>query len=53
MSFLLQRASGRSLTLTQVSTDTLRIGRGTNQELRSENPAVSLEHAVIESDVAG
>jgi pSer/pThr/pTyr-binding forkhead associated (FHA) protein/ribosomal protein L40E len=53
MSFLLQRASGRSLTLTQVSSETLRIGRGTNQELRSENPAVALEHAVIESDVAG
>jgi pSer/pThr/pTyr-binding forkhead associated (FHA) protein len=53
MSFLLQRASGRSLTLTQVSGGILRIGRGTNQELRSENPAVALEHAVIESDVAG
>lgn len=53
MSFLLQRASGRSLTLTQVGADVLRIGRGTNQELRSENPAVALEHAVIESDVAG
>lgn len=53
MSFLLQRASGRSLTLTQVSGSILRIGRGTNQELRSENPAVALEHAVIESDVAG
>ncbi len=53
MSFLLQRASGRSLTLTQVSSETLRIGRGTNQEMRSENPAVALEHAVIESDVAG
>jgi pSer/pThr/pTyr-binding forkhead associated (FHA) protein len=53
VSFLLQRASGRSLTLTQVSTETLRIGRGTNQELRSENPAVALEHAIIERDVAG
>ena len=53
MSFLLQRASGRSLTLTQVSGSVLRIGRGTNQELRSENPAVALEHAIIESDVAG
>jgi pSer/pThr/pTyr-binding forkhead associated (FHA) protein len=31
----------------------LRIGRGTNQELRSENPAVALEHAIIESDAAG
>ena len=53
MSFLLQRAAGRNLTLTQVSAKALRIGRGTNQELRSENPAVALEHAVIESDAAG
>lgn len=53
MSFLLQRASGRSLTLTQISGSALRIGRGTNQELRSENPAVALEHAIIESDAAG
>lgn len=53
MSFLIQRSTGRNLTLTQINTDVLRIGRGTNQELRSENPAVALEHAVIESDAAG
>ncbi|MDQ3282496.1 MAG: FHA domain-containing protein [Acidobacteriota bacterium] len=53
MSFLLQRVAGRSLTLTQIQGQTLRIGRGTNQELRSENPAVALEHAAIESDAAG
>ena len=53
MSFLIQRSAGRNLTLTQISVAVLRIGRGTNQELRSENPAVALEHAVIESDVAG
>lgn len=53
MSFLIQRATGRSLTLTQVNVDVLRIGRGTNQDLRSENPAVALEHAIIESDAAG
>ena len=53
MSFLIQRSTGRNLTLTQISVAVLRIGRGTNQELRSENPAVALEHAVIESDVAG
>ena len=53
MSFLIQRAAGRGLTLTQISSDALRIGRGTNQELRSENPAVALEHAVIECDAAG
>ncbi|MGZ5445125.1 MAG: FHA domain-containing protein [Thermoanaerobaculia bacterium] len=53
MSFLIQRAAGRNLTLVQVNTPILRIGRGTNQELRSENPAVALEHAVIEGDAAG
>lgn len=53
MSFLVQRSTGRNLTLTQVSAEVLRIGRGTNQELRSENPAVALEHAIIESDAAG
>ncbi len=53
MSFLIQRAAGRGLTLTQIQGPVLRIGRGTNQELRSENPAVALEHATIESDVAG
>lgn len=53
MSFLIQRTAGRNLTLTQVGTPSLRIGRGTNQDLRSENPAVALEHAIIESDAAG
>jgi pSer/pThr/pTyr-binding forkhead associated (FHA) protein len=53
VSFVLQRASGRGLALTQVRGKLLRIGRGTNAELRSENPAVSLEHAVIESDASG
>lgn len=53
MSFLIQRASGRNLTLVQVNVPILRIGRGTNQELRSENPAVALEHAIVEGDAAG
>jgi pSer/pThr/pTyr-binding forkhead associated (FHA) protein len=53
MSFLIQRASGRGLTLTQIQGPVLRIGRGTNQELRSENPAVALEHGTIEGDAAG
>ena len=53
MSFVIQRASGRGLALTQVRSDLLRIGRGTNAELRSENPAVALEHAVIETDANG
>ena len=53
MSFVIQRAAGRGLALTQVRTPMLRIGRGTNAELRSENPAVALEHAVIETDANG
>jgi pSer/pThr/pTyr-binding forkhead associated (FHA) protein len=53
LSFLLQRAAGRSLTLTQIHGEALRIGRGTNQDLRSENPAVTLEHALVERDAAG
>jgi pSer/pThr/pTyr-binding forkhead associated (FHA) protein len=53
MSFLIQRAAGRGLTLTQIQGDVLRIGRGTNQELRSDNPAVALEHAIVELDAAG
>ncbi|HSY51206.1 MAG TPA: FHA domain-containing protein [Thermoanaerobaculia bacterium] len=53
MSFVLQRSSGRGLALTQVRGNLLRIGRGTNAELRSENPAVALEHAVIEGDANG
>jgi predicted CXXCH cytochrome family protein len=53
MSFLIQRPAGRGYALTQITADALRIGRGTNQELRSENPAVALEHAVIEGDAAG
>ncbi|HXH41914.1 MAG TPA: FHA domain-containing protein [Thermoanaerobaculia bacterium] len=53
MSFVIQRSSGRGLALTQVRSNLLRIGRGTNAELRSENPAVALEHAVIEGDANG
>src|SRR3989440_5437833 len=53
MSFVIQRASRRGLALTQVRRDLLRIGRGTNSDLRSENPAVALEHAVIEGDANG
>jgi len=53
VSFLIQRTVGRNLTLTQVNKPVLRIGRGTNQELRSENPAVALEHAIVEVDAAG
>jgi pSer/pThr/pTyr-binding forkhead associated (FHA) protein len=53
MSFVLQRVTPRGLVLNQVSGDALRIGRGTNAELRSDNPAVSLDHAVITEDAAG
>src|ERR1051326_7560887 len=53
MSFVIQRSSGRGLALAHVGGDVLRIGRGTNAELRSENPAVALEHAVITRDEAG
>ncbi|HEX7151349.1 MAG TPA: FHA domain-containing protein [Thermoanaerobaculia bacterium] len=53
MSFLIQRVTGRGLTLAQIRNPVLRIGRGTNAELRSENPAVALEHAVIEKDAHG
>ena len=51
--FLIQRASGRGFVLVQVRKDALRIGRGTNAELRSENPAVALEHAIIEMEAGG
>lgn len=53
MAFLIQRATAHGLTLLRVDVETLRIGRGTNQELRSENPAVALEHAFISGDAAG
>ena len=52
MSFLIQRVVGRGLSLSEVSGDALRIGRGTRAELRSENPAVALDHAVIETTAA-
>jgi len=51
--FMIQRVAGRGYALTQVRSSSLRIGRGTNAELRSENPAVALEHAVIEPDGPG
>src|SRR5438046_6927657 len=53
MTFVLQRVTPSGSVLTQIRTDALRIGRGTSAELRSENPAVSLEHAVIDEDAAG
>ncbi len=53
MSFVIQRVTGRQISLSEVRTSVLRIGRGTNAELRSDNPAVALEHAIVESDSAG
>ena len=53
MTFVIQRVTTRGVALTQVSDETLRIGRGTNCELRSDNPAVALDHAIIESDAGG
>jgi len=44
---------GGALTLAEVSGDVLRIGRGTRASLRSDNPAVSLDHATIAHDAAG
>ena len=41
------------LTLAEVEGDVLTIGRGTRAELRSENPAVSLDHAQITHDDSG
>ncbi|HET7712513.1 MAG TPA: FHA domain-containing protein [Thermoanaerobaculia bacterium] len=51
--FVLQRISPGGITLTEVTSPSLRIGRGTNSELRSDNPAVALEHAVITADDSG
>jgi len=48
MTFLVQRVAGTSTLLHEYATSVLRIGRGTNCEVRSENPAVALIHAQIE-----
>src|SRR5512140_1654587 len=53
MSFLVQRAVGRGFALNEVRAEELRIGRGTAAELRSDNPAVALEHAVIRREPDG
>lgn len=53
MSFLVQRAMGRGFVLNEIRTEELRIGRGTSSELRSDNPAVALEHAVIRQEPGG
>ncbi|HJQ38991.1 MAG TPA: FHA domain-containing protein [Thermoanaerobaculia bacterium] len=53
MTYIIQRVTGRGYALTQSANRALRIGRGTNADLRSENPAVALEHAVIEPEASG
>jgi pSer/pThr/pTyr-binding forkhead associated (FHA) protein len=53
MSFLIQRVRGGGLTLAEFAGDVLRIGRGTRASLRSDNPAVSLDHATIAADAGG
>lgn len=53
MSFLVQRVAAGGLQLAEVPGDVLSIGRGTRAVLRSENPAVSLDHANIVADEGG
>lgn len=53
MSFVIQRVSGSALVMSQVAADVLLIGRGTNCDLRSENPSVALVHAEITPSGAG
>src|SRR5438105_11931340 len=53
MSFLIQHVRAGALTLAEVQGDVLRIGRGTRAQLRSDNPAVSLDHATIAADAGG
>ncbi|MDX1583326.1 MAG: FHA domain-containing protein, partial [Thermoanaerobaculia bacterium] len=48
MSFLLQKIDRPRVTLFEVKSDRLIIGRGTHAHLRSDNAAMALEHAVIE-----
>jgi len=48
LSFLLQKIEGATISLSEVRGRKLRIGRGTNAQLRSENAALALDHAFIE-----
>jgi predicted CXXCH cytochrome family protein len=50
---LIQTVEGRRARLSEFRGLTLIIGRGTNATIRSDNPAVALEHAVIDRDVHG
>ncbi|HXI14223.1 MAG TPA: FHA domain-containing protein [Thermoanaerobaculia bacterium] len=53
MTFILHRKVGKATVLNDVRSNLLRVGRGTNAELRSENPAVALEHAIVEESSQG
>lgn len=53
MSFIIQKIEGTKVVLQEHKRRTLRIGRGTDAHLRSENSVVALEHAVIEAVEAG
>lgn len=53
MPFLLDQIVNGEPAVTRVEGDSLRIGRGTNADLRLEEPSVALEHAKIERDAAG
>lgn len=53
MSFIIQQIEGSRVVLKEHKRSTLRIGRGTDAQLRSENSVVALQHAVIETSAAG
>ncbi|MFA6955223.1 MAG: FHA domain-containing protein [Thermoanaerobaculia bacterium] len=53
MSFIIQQIEGSKVVLKEHKRPTLRIGRGTDAHLRSENSVVALEHAMIETSQAG
>ena len=53
MAFIIRRIDGPRISLSEVKGRTLRIGRGTNAHLRSDNAAVALEHAYIEQSGEG
>jgi hypothetical protein len=51
--FIVQKIAGQQSMISFVPGDRLRIGRGTNAELRFDDVAVGLEHAVIEAVAGG
>ena len=48
MAFILHKHTDHGVDTTEVSGALLRIGRGTNTDLRFDNDAVDLEHAQIQ-----